>query len=202
VDGDQLVGIVTNRDLRIEERHDLAIREVMTPKERLVTMHEGATLDNAQELMHKHRLERVWIVNNQFQLRGLATVKDIVKNTEHPFASKDALGQLRVGAAVGVGGDTEERVAKLAQAGVDAIVVDTAHGHTKGVIDRVRWIKQHYPHIQVIGGNIGTAPAAKALVEADADCVKVGIGPGYSCTTRVIAGACVSQISTLAVVAK
>lgn len=202
VEGDQLVGIVTNRDLRFEDRLDLAIREVMTPKERLVTMDEGATLEKAQSLMHKHRLERVLIVNDAFQLRGLATVKDIVKNTEHPFASKDAHGQLRVGAAVGVGGDTEERVEKLARAGVDAIVVDTAHGHTKGVIDRVRWIKQNYPHIQVIGGNIATAAAALALVEAGADCVKVGIGPGSICTTRIIAGVGVPQISAIADVAK
>ncbi|HJD43449.1 MAG TPA: IMP dehydrogenase [Candidatus Paenalcaligenes intestinipullorum] len=202
LEGDQLVGIVTNRDLRFEDRLDLPIREVMTPKERLVTMHEGATLDEAQALMHKHRLERVLIVNDNFQLRGLATVKDIVKNTTHPNASKDAHGQLRVGAAVGVGGDTEERVAKLAKAGVDAIVVDTAHGHTKGVIDRVRWIKQHYPHIQVIGGNIATGAAAKALVEAGADAVKVGIGPGSICTTRVIAGVGVPQIFAIADVAK
>ncbi|MCQ9616558.1 IMP dehydrogenase [Paenalcaligenes niemegkensis] len=202
VQGDQLVGIVTNRDLRFEDRLDLAISEVMTPKERLVTMNEGATLDKAQALMHKHRLERVLIVNDAFQLRGLATVKDIVKNTEHPFASKDSHGQLRVGAAVGVGADTDERVEKLARAGVDAIVVDTAHGHTKGVIDRVRWVKKNYPHIQVIGGNIATAAAALALVEAGADCVKVGIGPGSICTTRIIAGVGVPQISAIADVAK
>lgn len=202
VEGEQLVGIVTNRDLRFEDRLDLPLREVMTPKERLVTMPEGATLEKAQSLMHKHRLERVLIVNDEFQLRGLATVKDIVKNTEHPFASKDVYGQLRVGAAVGVGGDTEERVEKLSRAGVDAIVVDTAHGHTKGVLDRVRWIKQHYPHIQVIGGNIATAAAALALVEAGADCVKVGIGPGSICTTRVVAGVGVPQVTAIADVAK
>jgi IMP dehydrogenase len=165
-------------------------------------MKEGATLDEAQALMHKHRLERVLIVNDQFQLRGLATVKDIVKNTEHPIASKDGQGQLRVGAAVGVGDGTEERVEKLANAGVDVIVVDTAHGHSQGVIDRVRWVKKNYPNIQVIGGNIATAAAAKALVEAGADCVKVGIGPGSICTTRIVAGVGVPQITAIADVCK
>src|SRR5690606_25472850 len=172
VEAGKLVGIVTNRDLRFEDRLDVPLRDVMTPQERLITMKEGATLEEAQSLMHKHRLERVLIVNDQFQLRGLATVKDIVKNTEHPIASKDAHGQLRVGAAVGVGEGTEERVEKLVAAGVDVIVVDTAHGHTAGVIDRIRWIKQHYPRVQVVGGNIATAAAAKALVEAGADAVK------------------------------
>ncbi|MGG4604109.1 IMP dehydrogenase [Paenalcaligenes sp. Me131] len=198
----KLVGIVTNRDLRFEDRFELPIREIMTPQERLVTMKEGATLDEAQALMHKHRLERVLIVNDQFELRGLATVKDIVKNTTHPLAAKDQHGQLRVGAAVGVGGDTDERVEKLSRAGVDAIIVDTAHGHTKGVIDRVRWVKQNFPHIQVIGGNIATAAAARALVEAGADGVKVGIGPGSICTTRIVAGVGVPQISAIADVAK
>lgn len=198
----KLVGIVTNRDLRFEDRFELPIREVMTPQDRLVTMHEGATLDEAQALMHKHRLERVLIVNDQFELRGLATVKDIVKNTTHPLAAKDQHGQLRVGAAVGVGGDTDERVEKLSRAGVDAIIVDTAHGHTKGVIDRVHWVKKHFPHIQVIGGNIATAAAARALVEAGADGVKVGIGPGSICTTRIVAGVGVPQISAIADVAK
>ncbi|NLC34888.1 MAG: IMP dehydrogenase [Alcaligenaceae bacterium] len=201
VDGGKLVGIVTNRDLRFEDRLDLPLRQVMTPQEKLVTMREGATLDEAQALMHKHRLERVLIVNDAFQLRGLATVKDIVKNTTHPNACKDAHGQLRVAAAVGVGEGTEERVAKLAAAGVDAIVVDTAHGHTKGVIDRVRWVKDNYPRIQVIGGNIATAAAARALVEAGADAVKVGIGPGSICTTRIVAGVGVPQISAIADVA-
>ncbi|NHC61000.1 IMP dehydrogenase [Paenalcaligenes suwonensis] len=198
----KLVGIVTNRDLRFEDRFELPIREIMTPQERLVTMKEGATLDEAQALMHKHRLERVLIVNDQFELRGLATVKDIVKNTTHPLAAKDQHGQLRVGAAVGVGGDTDERVEKLSRAGVDAIIVDTAHGHTKGVIDRVRWVKKNFPHIQVIGGNIATAAAARALVEAGADGVKVGIGPGSICTTRIVAGVGVPQISAIADVAK
>uniref|UniRef100_UPI00334184DE IMP dehydrogenase n=1 Tax=Castellaniella defragrans TaxID=75697 RepID=UPI00334184DE len=202
VEGGRLVGIVTNRDLRFEDRLDLSLREVMTPQERLVTLQEGATLEEAQTLMHRHRLERVLIVNDKFQLRGLATVKDIVKNTEHPLASKDAQGQLRVGAAVGVGEGTDERVEKLAGAGVDVIVVDTAHGHSAGVIERVRWVKKHYPNIQVIGGNIATAAAALALVEAGADGVKVGIGPGSICTTRVVAGVGVPQITAIADVAK
>ncbi len=202
IDGDQLVGIVTNRDLRFEERLELPIREVMTPKERLVTMREGATLEQAQALMHQHRLERVLIVNDDFQLRGLATVKDILKSTEHPFASKDEFGQLRVAAAVGVGGDTDARVEALVKVGVDAIVVDTAHGHTKGVLDRVRWIKHNYPSVQVIGGNIATGEAARALYEAGADAVKVGIGPGSICTTRVIAGVGMPQITAISEVSK
>ncbi|GAA5085083.1 MULTISPECIES: IMP dehydrogenase [Paenalcaligenes] len=202
VENGKLVGIVTNRDLRFEDRLDLPIREVMTTQERLITMPEGATLEQAQALMHKHRLERVLIVNDDFELRGLATVKDIVKNTEHPFACKDQHGQLRVAAAVGVGGDTEMRVDLLSKAGVDAIVVDTAHGHSKGVLERVRWVKDNYPHIQVIGGNIATAAAARALVDAGADGVKVGIGPGSICTTRVIAGVGVPQITAIADVAE
>ena len=202
VEGGKVVGIVTNRDLRFEDRLDLPLREVMTPQDRLVTMKEGATLEEAQSLMHKHRLERVLIVNENFQLRGLATVKDIVKNTEHPFASKDAHGQLRVGAAVGVGEGTEERVEKLAAAGVDVLVVDTAHGHSAGVIERVRWVKQNYPHIDVVGGNIATGAAALALVEAGADAVKVGIGPGSICTTRIVAGVGVPQIMAIDSVAQ
>ncbi|MBV2182668.1 MAG: IMP dehydrogenase [Castellaniella sp.] len=202
VEGGKLVGIVTNRDLRFEDRLDMSLREVMTPQDRLVTLTEGATLEEAQALMHKHRLERVLIVNDKFQLRGLATVKDIVKNTEHPLASKDAQGQLRVGAAVGVGEGTDERVEKLAAAGVDVIVVDTAHGHSAGVIERVRWVKKHYPNIQVVGGNIATAAAARALVEAGADAVKVGIGPGSICTTRIVAGVGVPQITAIADVAQ
>lgn len=202
VEGGKLVGIVTNRDLRFEDRLDVSLREMMTPQDRLVTLHEGATLEEAQALMHRHRLERVLIVNDKFQLRGLATVKDIVKNTEHPMASKDSQGQLRVGAAVGVGEGTDERVEKLAGAGVDVIVVDTAHGHSAGVIERVRWVKKHYPGIQVIGGNIATAAAALALVEAGADGVKVGIGPGSICTTRIVAGVGVPQITAIADVAK
>jgi IMP dehydrogenase len=201
VEAGKLVGIVTNRDLRFEDRLDESLREVMTPQERLVTLHEGATLEEAQTLMHQHRLERVLIVNDKFQLRGLATVKDIVKNTEHPMASKDAQGQLRVGAAVGVGEGTDERVEKLAAAGVDVIVVDTAHGHSAGVIERVHWVKKHYPHIQVIGGNIATAAAALALVEAGADGVKVGIGPGSICTTRIVSGVGVPQMTAISDVA-
>ncbi|TAM90940.1 MAG: IMP dehydrogenase [Candidimonas sp.] len=201
VEAGKLVGIVTNRDLRFEDRLDVPLRDVMTPQERLITMKEGATLHEAQSLMHKHRLERVLIVNDKFQLRGLATVKDIVKNTEHPIACKDLQGQLRVGGAVGVGEGTEERVEKLAGAGVDVIVVDTAHGHSAGVIERVRWVKKNYPKIQVVGGNIATGAAARALVEAGADAVKVGIGPGSICTTRIVAGVGVPQITAIADVA-
>lgn len=202
VEGRKLVGIVTNRDLRFEDRLDQPLRNIMTPQDRLVTMKEGATLDEAQALMHKHRLERVLIINDAFELRGLATVKDIVKNTEHPFACKDSQGQLRVGAAVGVGAGTEERVEKLVAAGVDVIIVDTAHGHSAGVLERVRWVKQNYPKVEVIGGNIATAAAARALVEAGADGVKVGIGPGSICTTRIVAGVGVPQISAISDVAK
>lgn len=202
VEGKKLVGIVTNRDLRFEDRLDQPLRNIMTPQERLVTMQEGATLDEAQALMHKHRLERVLIVNDAFELRGLATVKDIVKNTEHPVANKDSQGQLRVGAAVGVGDGTEERVAKLAAAGVDVIIVDTAHGHSRGVLERVRWVKENFPKVEVIGGNIATADAARALVDHGADGVKVGIGPGSICTTRIVAGVGVPQITAIADVAK
>jgi len=202
VEAGKLVGIVTNRDLRFEDRLDVPLRDIMTPQDRLITMKEGATLDEAQALMHKHRLERVLIINDKFQLRGLATVKDIVKNTEHPIACKDAQGQLRVGGAVGVGDGTEERVEKLAHAGIDVIVVDTAHGHSAGVIERVRWVKKNYPKIQVVGGNIATAAAAKALIDAGADAVKVGIGPGSICTTRIVAGVGVPQITAIADVAK
>ncbi|OZI34177.1 IMP dehydrogenase [Bordetella genomosp. 10] len=202
VEGRKVVGIVTNRDLRFEARLDEPLRNIMTPQERLVTMREGATLEEAQQLMHKHRLERVLIVNDRFELRGLATVKDIVKNTAHPQANKDAQGQLRVGAAVGVGGNTEERVEKLVAAGVDVIVVDTAHGHSSGVLEGVRWVKQNYPKVDVIGGNIATAAAARALVEYGADGVKVGIGPGSICTTRVVAGVGVPQITAISDVAQ
>ncbi|MBV6303742.1 IMP dehydrogenase [Candidimonas humi] len=202
VEAGKLVGIVTNRDLRFEDRLDVPLRDIMTPQERLITMNEGSTLDEAQALMHRHRLERVLIVNDKFQLRGLATVKDIIKNTEHPNACKDSQGQLRVGAAVGVGEGTEERVDKLAGAGVDVIVVDTAHGHSAGVLERVSWVKKNYPKIQVIGGNIATASAALALVEAGADAVKVGIGPGSICTTRIVAGVGVPQITAISDVAQ
>ncbi|MBF23742.1 MAG: IMP dehydrogenase [Pusillimonas sp.] len=202
VEGGKVVGIVTNRDLRFEDRLDVPLRDIMTPQDRLVTMKEGATLDEAQALMHKHRLERVLIVNDRFELTGLATVKDIVKNTEHPSASKDGQGQLRVGAAVGVGDGTEERVEKLVKAGVDVLVVDTAHGHSAGVLERVRWVKQTYPKVQVIGGNIATAQAARDLADAGADGVKVGIGPGSICTTRIVAGVGVPQITAIADVAE
>ena len=193
-----VVGIVTNRDLRFETKLDQPIGNVMTPRERLVTVKEGASREEAMELMHKHRLERVLVVNDSFELRGLVTVKDIQKSTEHPLACKDSLGHLRVGAAVGVGAGTDERVELLAEAGVDVIVVDTAHGHSKGVLDRVKWVKDKFPHVQVIGGNIATASAALALVDHGADAVKVGIGPGSICTTRIVAGVGVPQITAIA----
>jgi IMP dehydrogenase len=201
VRGGQVVGIVTNRDLRFETRLDEPVRNIMTPRERLVTVPEGATLDHAQRLMHEHRLERVLVVGVQFELKGLITVKDILKATEHPNASKDAQGKLRVAAAVGVGGDADERIALLVRAGVDAIVVDTAHGHTRGVLDRVSAIKRAHPSLQVIGGNIATGEAARALLDAGADGVKVGIGPGSICTTRIVAGVGVPQISAISDVA-
>jgi IMP dehydrogenase len=196
-----VVGIVTNRDLRFETRLDEPVRNIMTPRERLVTVKEGASLEQAQALMHQHRLERVLVIGDRFELKGLITVKDILKATEHPHASKDGQGKLRVAAAVGVGGDSEERVALLVRAGVDAIVVDTAHGHTRGVLDRVRAIKRSHPSVQVIGGNIATGEAARALAEAGADGVKVGIGPGSICTTRIVAGVGVPQISAISDVA-
>jgi IMP dehydrogenase len=198
VEGPQLIGIVTNRDLRFEERLDDEVRKIMTPRERLVTVKEGTPLAQAKALMHSHRLERVLVVNDAFELRGLMTVKDITKQTEHPDACKDEHGKLRAGAAVGVGPENEERVELLSAAGVDVIVVDTAHGHSQGVLERVRWVKQNYPHIEVIGGNIATAAAAKALVEYGADGVKVGIGPGSICTTRIVAGVGVPQITAVA----
>ena len=201
VEGKTVVGIITNRDLRFEEELDAEARAKMTPREKLVFVNESADLAEAKRLMNKHRLERVLVVNEAFELRGLITVKDIQKSTEHPFASKDEQGKLRVGAAVGVGPDNEERIDLLAKAGVDVIVVDTAHGHSKGVLDRVRWVKTKYPHIEVIGGNIATAAAALALVEHGADAVKVGIGPGSICTTRIVAGVGVPQITAIANVA-
>jgi IMP dehydrogenase len=178
VENGRVVGIVTNRDLRFETRLDEPVRNIMTPRERLVTVREGASLEEAQTLMHRHRLERVLVVNDAFELRGLITVKDILKATEHPNACKDDKGKLRVGAAVGTGADVEERVEALVRAGVDVVIVDTAHGHSRGVLDRVRAIKQAYPSLQVVGGNIATGEAARALVDAGADGVKVGIGPG------------------------
>ncbi|PYE74215.1 IMP dehydrogenase [Xylophilus ampelinus] len=197
IDGGKVVGIVTGRDLRFEKRYDVRVSEIMTPREKLVTVSEGATADEAKALLNKYKLERLLIVGEQDQLRGLITVKDITKQTSFPNAARDAQGRLRVGAAVGVGEGTEERVEALVKAGVDAIVVDTAHGHSKGVIDRVRWVKQNYPRIDVIGGNIATGAAALALVEAGADAVKVGIGPGSICTTRIVAGVGVPQIMAI-----
>jgi IMP dehydrogenase len=198
----KVVGIVTNRDLRFERKLDQPVRNIMTPSDRLVTVNEGASREEAMRLMHKHRLERVLVVNKKFQLRGLVTVKDILKSTEHPNACKDSQGRLRVGAAIGVGEGTEERAEVLIDAGVDVIVVDTAHGHTKNVLNRVRWVKRNYPKTQVIGGNIASTAAAKALVDHGADGVKVGIGPGSICTTRIVAGVGVPQITAIANVAK
>ena len=192
-----VLGMVTNRDLRFETRMSIPVREVMTPRERLVTVHEGASLEEAKGLMHRHRLERVLVVDKNFHLAGLMTVKDITKATDHPFAAKDGKGKLLAGAAVSVGAGTEERVEKLVDAGVDVLVVDTAHGHSKGVLDRVTWVKKHYPQVQVIGGNIATAAAALALVDHGADGVKVGIGPGSICTTRIVAGVGVPQITAI-----
>ncbi|SFM48333.1 IMP dehydrogenase [Halopseudomonas yangmingensis] len=196
-----LVGIVTSRDVRFETDMQARVRDVMTPKERLVTVKEGADMQEVRKLLHRHRIERVLIVNDQFQLRGMMTVNDIEKARAYPWASKDDQGRLRVGAAVGTGADTPDRVAALAAAGVDVIIVDTAHGHSRGVIDRVRWVKDNFPAIQVIGGNIATGAAARALAEAGADAVKVGIGPGSICTTRIVAGVGVPQISAIADVA-
>ncbi len=195
--GKQVVGIVTGRDLRFETRMDVPVKEIMTPRERLVTVGERATIEDGKALMHKHKLERVLVVNDAFELRGLMTVKDITKQTNFPDAARDAQGKLRVGAAVGVGDGTDERVELLVRAGVDAIVVDTAHGHSAGVIERVRWVKQHYPGVDVIGGNVATGEAALALVEAGADAVKVGIGPGSICTTRIVTGVGVPQIMAI-----
>jgi len=202
VDGEDLVGIVTRRDRRFETNLDKPVTSVMTPKERLVTVREGATRDEVIALLHKHRIERVLVINGGFKLRGMITVKDIQKSTDYPSACKDDQGRLRVGAAVGTGPDNDQRIAALVDADIDVIVVDTAHGHSQGVLDRVRWIKQHYPDVQVIGGNIATAAAARALVEAGADAVKVGIGPGSICTTRIVAGIGVPQISAVANVAQ
>jgi IMP dehydrogenase len=197
VDEGKVVGIVTGRDLRFETRLDAPVREIMTPRERLIVVHESASPAEAKALMHQHKLERVVVVNDANELCGLVTVKDINKQTNFPNAARDPHGKLRVGAAVGVGEGTEERVELLVKAGVDAIVVDTAHGHSHGVIERVRWVKKHYPHVDVIGGNIATGAAALALVEAGADGVKVGIGPGSICTTRIIAGVGVPQITAI-----
>jgi IMP dehydrogenase len=194
VDGGKVVGIVTSRDLRFETRMDVPVSQIMTGREKLVTVPVGTPLKEAKALLNKHRLERLLVVNDEFQLKGLITVKDITKQTSFPNAARDEHGKLRVGAAVGVGEGTEERVAALVEAGVDAIVVDTAHGHSQGVIERVRWVKKNYPQVDVVGGNIATGAAALALAEAGADAVKVGIGPGSICTTRIVAGVGVPQI--------
>jgi len=197
VEGLTVVGIVTNRDLRFETNLDQPIKNIMVPKNRLITVKEGTTREEAMALLHKHRLERVLVVNDDFELRGLITVKDITKTSEHPDACKDEQGRLRVGAAIGVGEGGDERAEKLADAGVDVIVVDTAHGHTQGVLDQILWVKKRLPHVQVIGGNIATAAAAKALADHGADGVKVGIGPGSICTTRIVAGVGVPQITAI-----
>jgi IMP dehydrogenase len=200
--GKLVVGIVTNRDLRFETRLDAQVRDIMTPRERLVWVHEGAALEEGKALMHQHKLERVVVVNDAFELRGLMTVKDITKQTNFPNAARDDQGKLRVGAAVGVGEGTEERVEALVKAGVDVLVVDTAHGHSAGVAERIRWVKRHYPQVDVIGGNVATGAGALALVEAGADAVKVGIGPGSICTTRIVTGVGVPQIMAIESVAK
>ncbi len=202
IDGGKVVGIVTGRDLRFETRYDLPVREIMTPRDRLITVTEGTSPADAKALLNKHKLERLLVVDAQDRLKGLITVKDITKQTTFPNAARDDAGRLRVGAAVGVGEGTEERVEALVKAGVDALVVDTAHGHSKGVIERVRWVKQNYPQVQVIGGNIATGAAAMALADAGADGVKVGIGPGSICTTRIVAGVGVPQITAIDNVAK
>ena len=201
VDAGKVVGIVTNRDLRFETRLDEPVSRIMTPRERLVTVREGASLEEAKALMHRHRLERVLVVNEAFELRGLMTVKDILKATAHPEACKDEQGKLRVGAAISVGGDSEERAERLTRAGADVIVVDTAHGHSRGVIDAVRALKRRYPSIEIVAGNVATAEAARALLEAGADAIKVGIGPGSICTTRIVAGVGVPQITAIGDVA-
>ncbi|MAK68026.1 MULTISPECIES: IMP dehydrogenase [unclassified Methylophaga] len=201
VDGNDLVGIVTSRDLRFEKHFENPVSSIMTGKDKLVTVGEDASREEVLHLLHTNRIEKVLVVDDKFHLQGMITVKDIQKQTDNPLASKDAQERLRVGAAVGIGAESEARVDALVAAGVDVIVVDTAHGHSQGVLDQVRWVKQHYPQVQVIGGNIATAAAAKALVEAGADAVKVGIGPGSICTTRIVAGVGVPQITAISNVA-
>jgi IMP dehydrogenase len=195
--GGKVVGIVTNRDLRFETELDQPVKNIMTPRAKLITVREGASREEAMALMHRHRLERVLVVDEDFTLKGLVTVKDILKEVEHPSACKDPHGKLRVGAAVGVGDDTDQRVAALVEAGADVLVVDTAHGHAQGVLDRVKWIKKRYARVQVVGGNVGTGDGARALVDHGADGVKVGIGPGSICTTRIVAGVGVPQITAI-----
>ena len=202
VDGGQLVGIVTHRDMRFETELDDPVRHIMTKKDRLITVKEGAASEEVLQLLHRNRIEKILVVNDEFALRGLITVKDIQKNTDYPNAAKDSATRLLVGAAVGVGGDTDRRVEALVAAGVDVLVVDTAHGHSQGVLDRVRWVKKHFPQVQVVGGNICTGEAALALLDCGADAVKVGIGPGSICTTRVVAGVGVPQITAIDLVAE
>ncbi|MDR6094804.1 IMP dehydrogenase [Stenotrophomonas sp. SORGH_AS321] len=202
VDGGQLVGIVTHRDMRFETELDDPVRHIMTKKDRLITVKEGAASEEVQQLLHRNRIEKILVVNDDFALRGLITVKDIQKNTDYPNAAKDSATRLLVGAAVGVGGDTDRRVEALVAAGVDVLVVDTAHGHSQGVLDRVSWVKKHFPQVQVVGGNICTGEAALALLDCGADAVKVGIGPGSICTTRVVAGVGVPQITAIDLVAE
>ncbi len=197
LEGKRVVGIVTNRDLRFETNLDQPVKNIMTPRDKLVTVKEGTSLEEAKALMHRHRLERVLVINGDWELRGLITVKDILKSSEHPNACKDLLGRLRAGAAVGVGEGTEDRVSALVEAGVDVIVVDTAHGHAQGVLDRVKWVKKNFPQVGLIGGNVATHDGAKALVDAGADGIKVGIGPGSICTTRIVAGVGVPQITAI-----
>jgi len=197
VDSGELVGLVTSRDMRFEKKLDDPVRNIMTRKERLITVHEGASQDEVLELLHKNRIEKVLVVNDRFELRGLITVKDIQKSRDFPNAAKDSAEQLLAAAAVSTGGDTEDRIAALVAAGVDIVVIDTAHGHSKGVIDRIRWTKQHYPDVQIIGGNVSTSDGALALAEAGADGVKIGQGPGSICTTRIVAGIGVPQVSAV-----
>ncbi len=198
VQGSELVGIVTSRDIRFESRTDALIREVMTPKERLITAPEGTSFEDITYMLHEHRIEKVLLVNDAFELTGMVTVKDIAKAQAYPRACKDQLGQLRVGASVGTSSDTDQRVAALVEAGVDLVVVDTAHGHSKGVLDRILWIKQTYPDLNVIGGNVATYDGAKALIDVGVDAIKVGIGPGSICTTRIVSGIGVPQITAVA----
>jgi IMP dehydrogenase len=202
MDGDDLVGIVTSRDLRYLVDETQPVSQIMTPKDKLITVKEKTQREEVLDLLHEHRLERLLVVDDSFRLKGMITVKDMEKSSEHPFAAKDSNGRLRVGAAVGTGAETEERVAALVKAGVDVLVVDTAHGHSKGVIDRVKWVKDNYPQVDVVGGNIATAEAAKDLVAAGADAVKVGIGPGSICTTRVVSGVGVPQLTAVSNVAE
>ncbi|MBT8074808.1 MAG: IMP dehydrogenase, partial [Xanthomonadales bacterium] len=197
VDGDELVGIVTSRDMRFERRLDDPVRNIMTGKQDLVTVNENASQDEVLELLHRHRIEKVLVVNDNFELRGLITVKDIQKSSDFPNAAKDSRERLLVAAAVGTGGDTEERISALVEANVDVVIVDTAHGHTRGVLDRIRWVKQQFPDVQVIGGNVTTGEGALALVEAGADGVKIGQGPGSICTTRIVAGVGVPQVTAI-----